>query len=408
MEHELIHLPNGIRMVLHQAATPITHVCMLINAGARDEHEGRYGLAHFIEHLLFKQTEKRTTNQILNRLESVGGDLNAYTTKEYTCIHASFLSPYLERALDLFEDLFFHSIFPEQELEKEKGIILDEMASYRDSPEDSIMDDFEDQLFQGHALGHNILGTAEDLQRLTRPDILAFIQQNYRTPEIVIGVSGNYTRKKVTLIANRTLGEIPADERRQQRESPVKNGSSHTVVKKPINQTHYMMGGVAYDTHHEHKTGLLLLNNMLGGMGMASRLNLIVREKYGIAYTVESGYTPLSDAGIFHIYFGTDEEKADQALRLIRRELRKLRGDKLGVVQLHQAKKKFKGQIALGEENRLNLIIALAKSLMDHDDVQTLAEVFAKIDAVTADQLLAIANEVFDEGNLSALCFVPE
>jgi len=408
MEYELIHLPNGIRIVLHHAASSISHACMLINTGARDEREGQYGLAHFIEHLLFKQTETRNTNQILNRLESVGGDLNAYTTKEYTCIHASFLSPYLERTLDLFEDLIFHSVFPENELDKEKGVILDEMASYLDSPEDSIMDDFEDQLFQGHELGHNILGTADDLKQLTRADVLAFIQQHYHTHELVIGISGQYASKKVAAIASRTLGKIPESKKQQRRISPQRNGSRHAVIKKPINQTHHVMGGLAYDTHHAHKTGLLLLNNLLGGMGMSSKLNLIVREKYGIAYTIESNYTPLSDTGIFHIYFGTDEEKADRAKRLVSRQLKQLRDQRLGVLQLYQAKKKFKGQIALGEENRLNLTIALAKSLLDYDQVQTLAEVFAKIDAVTSDQLLAIANEIFDDNALSSLRFVSE
>lgn len=408
MEYELIHLPNGIRVVLHHADSSVAHACILINAGARDEQQGRYGLAHFIEHLLFKQTERRNTNQILNRLESVGGDLNAYTTKEYTCIHASFLSPYLERALDLFEDLFFHSVFPENEMKKEKGVILDEMASYLDSPEDSIMDDFEDQLFQGHELGHNILGTADDLKRLKRADILEFIQQNYNTHEIVIGISGNYPSKKVAAVANRILGKIPESKKQQHRVSPQKNGTHHAVVKKPINQVHYVLGGMAYDVHHENKTGLLLLNNLLGGMGMSSKLNLVVREKHGIAYTIESNYTPLSDTGIFHIYFGTDEEKTHSAERLVGYQLKKLRNQKLGVMQLYQAKKKFKGQIALGEENRLSLIITLAKSLLDYNQVQTLAEVFAKIDEVTSDQLLAIANEIFDESNLSTLRFVPE
>src|SRR5690606_13582109 len=209
MECKLIHLANGIRIVLHQVESPVSHACMLVNAGARDEREGQYGLAHFIEHLLFKRTDKRNTSQILNRLEVVGGDLNAYTTKEYTCIHASFLSAYLARTLDLFEDLFFHSVFPEDEMEKEKGVILDEMASYLDSPEDAIMDDFEDLVFEGHGLGHNILGTAADLQALSKTDIRRFIEQTYNTHEIVIGISGNYSAKRVRQLAERVLGGIP-------------------------------------------------------------------------------------------------------------------------------------------------------------------------------------------------------
>ncbi len=408
MEYELIHLPNGIRVVLHQTVSPISHACMLINAGARDEQAGRYGLAHFIEHLLFKQTERRNTRQILNRLESVGGDLNAYTTKEYTCIHASFLSPHLARTLDLFEDLFFHSVFPEIELEKEKGVILDEMASYLDSPEDAILDDFEDQLFRGHSLGHNILGTADDLARLTRDDISDFIRGNYHTPEIVIGITGNYSLRRVIPLIERTLGKVPETTERQQRTPPEVPEPSQVQLKKPINQVHYLMGGKAYSVHDPNKVGLMLLNNLLGGMGMTSKLNMVVREKHGIAYTIESGYTPLSDTGIFHIYLGTDAEKTGKALRLVRNELRKLREHKMGDMQVHQAKQKFKGQIALAEENRLSLIISLAKSLMDDGRVQTLEEVFAQIDAVDAAQLLHIANEILDERNLSSLSFVPE
>ncbi|MGV3761266.1 M16 family metallopeptidase [Parapedobacter sp.] len=408
MECELIQLPNGIRIVLHHVASPVSHACILVNAGARDEQPGQYGLAHFIEHLLFKRTEKRNTNQIINRLEAVGGDLNAYTTKEYTCIHASFLSPYLERTLDLFEDLFFHSVFPEDEMEKEKGVILDEMASYLDSPEDAIMDDFEDLVFEGHGLGHNILGTATDLQALTKANINHFIQQAYNTNEIVIGISGNYTVKKVRQLGERILGVLPENNNQKNRSGPPASGTRQSSYRKPINQVHYVMGTKAYSVHDENKVGLLLLNNLLGGMGMSSRLNLVVREKHGIAYTVESNYTPYSDTGLFYIYFGTDDEKAAKARRLILKELKKLRERTLGVMQLYQAKQKFKGQIALAEENRLSLIISMAKNLQDYGHVQTLAALFGQIDAVSADQLLHIANELLDEGRLSTLSFVPD
>jgi len=408
MECKLIHLANGIRIVLHQVESPVSHACMLVNAGARDEREGQYGLAHFIEHLLFKRTDKRNTSQILNRLEVVGGDLNAYTTKEYTCIHASFLSAYLARTLDLFEDLFFHSVFPEDEMEKEKGVILDEMASYLDSPEDAIMDDFEDLVFEGHGLGHNILGTAADLQALSKTDIRRFIEQTYNTHEIVIGITGNYTAKKVRLLAEKILGKLSENSNRKDRREPLATAPRQTACRKPINQVHHVMGTKAYGAHDDNRIGLLLLNNLLGGVGMSSRLNLMVREKHGIAYTVESNYTPYSDTGLFYIYFGTDEEKAAKARSLIAKELRKLRECKLGVMQLYQAKQKFKGQIALAEENRLSLIISLSKSLLDYGRVQTLEELFVQIDAVGASQLLGIANDILDERQLSALSFIPE
>lgn len=196
MEYEIIRLSNGIRIVLYPQQTPITHTCLLINAGSRDEENGKFGVAHFIEHLLFKQTERRNTNQILNRLETVGGDLNAYTTKEYTCIHASVLNPYLDRALDLFEDIIFHSTFPDIEMEKEKSVIVDEMASYLDSPEDAIIDDFEDILFADSGLGHNILGIEDQLIGLQKSDILRFMQGNYNTNDIVIGITGDYKKRR--------------------------------------------------------------------------------------------------------------------------------------------------------------------------------------------------------------------
>ena len=408
MGYDMVRLANGIRVVFHWVPSPITHACMIINAGSRDEPAGQFGLAHFIEHLLFKQTERRNTNQILNRLESVGGDLNAYTTKEYTCIHASFLSSYLSRALDLFEDLFFHSVFPERELDKEKGVILDEMASYQDSPEDAILDDFEDQLFRGHGLGHNILGTAGDLNGLSRQHILDFIQDHYHTDEIVVGISGQYSLRKITALAEKVLGSLPENRASRKRQPPPALPRSRVTLHKRLNQSHQVIGGTAYSIHDDKKTGLLLLNNLLGGMGMSSRLNLSIRERHGIAYTIESHYGPYSDTGLFYIYFGTDDEKVARAQRLVLKELKLLREKKLGVMQLHQAKEKFIGQIALGEENRLNLVISLAKSLLDYDYVQSLEEVFAKIRAVDADQLIEIANEVFDEDNLSSLSFVPE
>ncbi|WP_262245304.1 M16 family metallopeptidase [Parapedobacter soli] len=404
---EVIHLANGIRIVLQQVASPVSHACMLVNAGARDEPAGKYGLAHFIEHLLFKRTDKRSTNQILNRLEVVGGDLNAYTTKEYTCIHASFLTPYLSRTLDLFEDLFFHSVFPEDEMEKEKGVILDEMASYLDSPEDAIMDDFEDLVFEGHGLGHNILGTATDLQTLSKADIRYFIQQNYNTHEIIIGISGNYKLKKVKALAERILGTLPENNQRKLRGKPPTAAPRQVASHKPINQVHYVMGTRAYSIHDNHRVGLLLLNNLLGGMGMSSRLNLVVREKHGIAYTIDSNYTAYSDTGLFYIYFGTDEEKVERARSLAVNELKKLRTRKLGVMQLHQAKQKFKGQIALAEENRLSLIISLSKSLLDYGRVHTLAELFIEINAVGASQLLNISNEVLEEKSFWELSFAP-
>ena len=408
MDYQLYTLANGIRIMYKYAPSAITHCCLLVNAGSRDEQEHQEGLAHFIEHLLFKETERRNTSQILNRLELVGADLNAYTTKEYTCIHASLLNPYLERTIDLFEDIFFHSTFPEDELEKERGVIQDEIASYLDQPEEAIQDDFEDLLFKGHPIGKNILGTTETVGALSRTDMKQFIAANYNTAEMVFAVFGNYPFKKVIKLADKYFGNIAPNYAKKSRVVPSANNGGRHIVHKPISQTHCLIGNQAYSSSHQSKTGLLLLNNLLGGIGMSNRLNLEIREKHGIAYTIESNYTPLTDTGIFSIYFGTDTEKTDKAARLVHKELKKLRDQKLGTLQLHQAKQKFIGQIALAEENRMSLIISMAKSLIDFNCVDTLPQLFEKINNVTAEQLREISNEIFDESKMITLLFEPK
>jgi predicted Zn-dependent peptidase len=408
MDYQVHQLQNGIRVLHKPSPSNISHACIIINAGSRDEDQAKDGLAHFIEHLLFKQTEKRNTNQILNRLELVGADLNAYTTKEYTCVHASFLKPHLERSLDLFEDIIFHSVFPEEEMKKEKEVILDEISSYQDQPDEAINDDFEDLLFEGHTLGRNILGTPESVKSFKKKDIQLFMKSNYRTDEIIIGIFGDYDFKTVIRISEKLYGKIPANLPARVREKISPYTPKHSIFSKPINQAHCVIGNRSYSFHHKHRTAFLLLNNLLGGTGMSSRLNLEIREKYGIAYTIESNYTPMSDTGIFSIYFGTDTEKTGKALKLLEKELKKLRDQQLGPVQLQQAKHKFIGQIALGEENRMGLIISMSKSLLDFNRVDSLEEVFAKINKVTAPQLLEIANEMFDPRQLSSLIFNPK
>lgn len=408
MEYEIIRLSNGIRVVFQYQNLPVTHVCMVINAGSRDEDEGKFGVAHFIEHLLFKRTERRSTNQIINHIESVGGDLNAYTTKEYTCVHASVLRPYLGRALDLFEDIFFHSTFPEVEMDKEKSVIVDEMASYLDSPEESIVDDFEDLVFFGSGLGHNILGLEEQLLSLQKNDIADFMHANYDTNEMVIGITGNYRLNEIEKLLHKTFGATPAHGIVRARNDVKPIVEKHVEIPKPINQVHYMLGSLAYDYRDERKTGLLLLNNMLGGMGMGSILNLSIREKYGIAYTIESNYTIFSDTGLFSIYLGTDEEKVEKAKKLVFKELFKMCDQPLSDIRVKKAKQKFIGQIALTEENRMSMIISAAKNVVDYDRVILLDEVIEKIQLLDSSTLLDIAQDVFDTKKMLSLSFVPE
>lgn len=407
MEYNVHTLPNGIRLLHVPAASAISHACIIVNSGSRDETSDQAGLAHFIEHLIFKKTEKRTTNQILNRLESVGADLNAYTTKEYTCIHASFLNPYLDRTLELFNDIVFHSTFPEDEMEKEKSVILDEIASYLDQPEEAIYDDFEDLIFTGHSLGRNILGTPESVNGFSRKDVQQFIKNNYHTDRIVIAVLGNYSLNKVIKIGSKYYKEIPENLYNPSRIAPLAAPVIEKTQHKPIQQVHAVLGMQSYSLHHPYKTGLLLLNNLLGGNGMSSILNLQIREKYGIAYTIETNYSPLSDTGLFTLYFGTDKEKTDKAWTLIFKEFKKIKDRPLTEVMLQRAKNKFIGQIALGEENRIGLIISMAKSLIDYDKIDDLDTVFRKIQSVSSSDMANIANEMLDERNLSSLTFYP-
>lgn len=407
-DHQIITLKNGIRVLLKPVKSQISHCCLIINAGSRDEEIGEPGMAHFIEHLLFKETKKRNTNQILNRLEIVGGDLNAYTTKEYTCLQASFLKPHLERSLELLQDIAFFSTFPENEMEKEKEVILDEILSYEDQPEEAINDDFEALIFDGHTLGENILGTQKSVKAFKKKNLLAFIGKNYNTHQIIVAVSGSYTISKIEKLAERYFSIIPENTAVKTRIAPQENIAQHKKVDKPINQSHCMLGARAYSIHHQHKPGLMLLNNLLGGTGMSSRLNLEIREKHGIAYTIESSYSPLSDTGLFSIYFGTDTEKVDKALHLIEKEIKKIQEIKLGKIQLSQAKKRFIGQIALGEENRMSILISMAKSLLDYNKIDSLKEIYAKINLVSAEELITIANHVLHKDNLSLLLYNPE
>lgn len=407
MDYQVFTLPNGLRLLFKPSDSAVTHACIVINTGSRDEPENQDGLAHFIEHLLFKKTQRRSTLQILNYIEGIGGDLNAYTTKEYTCIHASFLNPYLNRGFDLFEDLVFHSVFPLSEMEKEKSVIVDEIASYRDQPEEAIQDDFEDIIFKGHSLGRNILGTEQTVASLQQDHVFSFLSSCYNTEEMVIGVSGNYDFKTVSRLFEKYFAKAPHNNPVRHRVPPAYN-AVQMEVEKAITQTHCVMGRPAYSLHHPDKTALMLLNNILGGAGMSSVLNLTIREKYGIAYTIESNYTPLSDTGMFSIYFGTDTEKADRAVQLVNKQLKLMREKRMSEQQLDKAKTKFNGLIALGEDNRLGLIISMAKSLIDYGRVDTLQEVFEKVNRVSPSQLLSVANEIFNAPDISMLTFTPE
>lgn len=406
LEFHIHQLPNGIS-IIHQriSYSDVAHCGLIVNAGSRDENPEQLGIAHFIEHVLFKGTKKRKSFHILNRLETVGGELNAYTTKEETAIYASFMSTYYDRAFELISDIMFNSIFPEKELEKEKEVIIDEINSYRDNPLEQIHDDFEDHIFPGHPLGHPILGTLESVKGFKRRDIHQFIKQNYYTNQMVFSSVGNAPFEDILKLAEKYLAHIPKNIHTNKRKAFSGYTPFFNSEKKDTFQSHCIIGNLGYENKSKKKTGLVLLNNLLGGPGMNSRLNLAIREKYGFTYNLESNYSAYEDTGLFTVYLGTDNNYLDKSIQLVHKELKKLREVKLGTLQLKQAKQQLIGQIAMSQESKSNLMLALGKSLITYGKVDGLQRTYKKIEMVTSESLLEIANEIFEEKNLSTLIF---
>lgn len=405
MPHNIIKLKNGLRLIHKEVDSPISHFGVLVNAGTRDESLEQMGLAHFVEHTIFKGTEKRNAFRVISRMEAVGGDLNASTSKEETYFHTSFLSADYPRAVELLSDIFFHAVFPEKELEKEKTVVLEEINYYKDSPSELIFDDFEDLVFAGHPLGKNILGTKQSVKKMKRQAILDFIARNYTLNNIVLASVGRIPTAKLVRLCERYFGcESVVDCPRAR--TPFTDFKPTTLrVKKKTTQTNVMLGQPAYSIQNDKRVPFLLLNNLLGGQGMNTRLNMSVREKKGLAYSIESNYTSFSDTGLFAIYFGCDNHNTDLCLDLIKKELQKLRDQKLGAMQLYYAKKQFVGQLALSNEGKLNEMLALGHTALFFDEVDTIEESIAEIEAVTAEQILDVANEILLPDQFSTLIF---
>ncbi len=407
MIYQTHRLSNGIRIIHKHTDSPVAHCGLSINAGSRDESFKEQGLAHFIEHVIFKGTSRRRAHHILAHMENVGGELNAFTTKEDTCLHASFMHQYYQRWFDLLSDILFHSTFPEKELIKEKDIVIDEINSYKDAPGEQIFDDFDEVIFNGHALGRNILGTPAKLRSFDREAIFRFISKNYTTEEMVICSVGRIPFSKLVRLAEKFFGEAGQTTRLNSRVPFSEYVPSKKTVKRRNHQSHCMIGSKGYPSTHPHKTTLILLNNMLGGPGLNSRLNMAVREKHGFCYNIESHYQPYSDTGIFSIYFGTDPGYIEKTLSIIRKELARLRNNKLGYLQLKRAKQQLIGQVAISFESNMNEMLSMGKSMLLYNKIDSLEEINQKIEAVTGSQLLEAANEVLDPEDMSMLIFKP-
>ena len=383
-----------------------------INAGTRNEEPGEEGLAHFCEHVTFKGTERRKAWHILNCLESVGGDLNAYTNKEGTVYYSAILKEHIARAVDLLSDIVFHSVYPQTEIDKEVEVICDEIESYNDSPAELIYDEFENILFKGSPLGHNILGTAEQVRAFKTEDALRFTRKLYRPDNAIFFAYGDIDFKKLVRLLQRALADDEsvvklAEEKLPKNYPPVGDGiAGQTIVmQKNTHQAHVMIGTRAYDVNDDRRMPLYLLNNMLGGPGMNAKLNLALREHNGLVYTVESTMVAYGDTGTWSIYFGCDEHDVKRCLRLVRKELDKFMQKPLSDAQLKAAKKQIKGQIGVACDNRENFALDFGKSFLHYGWEKNVDRLYEQVDEITAAQIQAVAQELFDKDRLTTLIF---
>ena len=404
-QHTTATLANGLRIIHMPSPTSVVYCGYAIDAGTRDEQPHELGLAHFVEHMLFKGTTRRRSWHILNRMENVGGDLNAFTNKEETVVYSAFLKKDFTRALELLTDIVFHSTFPQHEIDKERGVVLEEIDCYEDNPAELIFDDFEDILFRGHALGHNILGTPQHIKRFTTAYGRSFIERYYHPNNAVLFVYGNIPFSRIVMWAERFTAHIPSGSANTSRTAPLPYVPRQVEMTRHTHQTHVMMGCVGYPSSDKRRMGLYLLNNMLGGPGMNSRLNLALREHSGLVYNVESNLISYTDTGVFNIYFGTDANEADRCIELTLKELNRLREQPLTALQLSAAKKQLMGQVGVASDNFENTALGMAKTFLHYGKYEGAEALFRRIEALTAKELWDIANELFHRDNLTVLTY---
>ncbi|NOR86392.1 MAG: insulinase family protein [Bacteroidales bacterium] len=406
-DYQIHTFPNGLRLV-HQHVnhdSAVGHLGLIINTGSRDELKKENGLAHFIEHVIFKGTKKRKAFHVLSRLEDVGAELNAYTSKEETVLQAAFLNQHYERSLELIADIVINSTFPQKELDKEKEVVIDEINSYKDSPADQIFDDFDLLLFPKHPLGLDILGTKARIRKFTQKDVFQFIKKHYLASEMVLSSVGNIPFEELISLTEKYFSDLSSDKKRKKRIAPPEYQAVEISKKKRVYQAHCMIGNRAYSIQEDKRAAFSLLNNYLGGPGLNSRLNLGIREKYGFTYNLESNYAALSDTGQFSVYLGTDHQYLEKTIQLVHKELRLLRDVKLGPVQLRKAKQQIVGQIAISEESNANKMLNNGRSLLSFNKISGLDTINKKLNSVTAEMIQEVANEIFDPKKLSMLIY---
>lgn len=408
---------NGLRLIQIASPTNVAYCGISIDAGTRDEETGEEGMAHFCEHMMFKGTEKRKAWHIINRMEAVGGDLNAYTNKEETVVYTAFMREHFERATELIFDIVFHSTYPQHEIDKECEVIVDEIESYNDTPVDLIFDHFEDLIYEGHSLGHDILGTAENVRRFQTADALRFTKRLYRPEKMVFFLFGNVEFEKVKRVVEKKMKEIGCPESLdkpeklehldslEHPESPIKPNPGTFTEERGTHQAHVMIGRAAYGSKDDKRIALYFLNNILGGPGMNSRLNVALREHRGLVYTVESTLTNYTDTSTWAIYFGCDEEDVERCLRIVRQELDKLMKEPLTERQYQAALKQIQGQIGVACDNFENYALDMAKAFLHYNKFEGREDTIEHLKKVTPQRLQEVAQEIFDEKKLTTLIF---
>lgn len=399
-------LPNGVRIVHRTASSPVVYVGVMVGAGTRHEQPGQNGIAHYIEHCVFKGTEHYTARQIINRIEGIGGEINAYTTKEETTFYAATLRQHWRTTLHLIADMVLHPTFPKRETDKELTVIYDEIESYNDSPSELIYDDFENLIFRGHPLAMPVLGTKKTLRHIAKSPAmpLAWMQTHYRPDRMVLFVLGDIPPQQIVRYAERELGVMPAPV------SPFETVPSLDALppenieyRRHTHQTHIILGARAYEIGHRRQLAMYLLNNILGGGSMSSRLNLSLREQRGLVYTIESLYTPLSDTGYWNIYLACEPPHKDECIDLCMKELQRLRDASLTSLQLHRALRQLQGQMAISAENRENNALAMAKQMLYYNHAPMWQETFHQISQISANLLQDVADDMYNDSIISIL-----
>ena len=401
-------LPNGVQIVHRKTYSPVVYVGLMIGAGTRHEQANENGMAHYIEHCVFKGTEHYNARQIINHIEGIGGEINAYTTKEETTFYAATLCNHFRTTLHLLADMVLRPTFNKKETDKELTVILDEIESYNDSPSELIYDDFENMVFEGSSLAMPILGTKKTLRRISKsPDIaLNWMKTHYRPERMVLFVLGNVTTQQVVAAAERELGELSSTTSITSTTSTTSNPSATTrTYRRHTHQTHSMLGARSYPISHQKQLTMYLLNNILGGSSMSSRLYLTLREKYGLVYNIDSQAVPLSDTGYWNIYLACEPQHKEQCLELCHKELKQLRDTRLTAAQLQRALRQLEGQMAISAENQENNALAMAKQMLYHHHAPAWQETFAKVKEITAEQLQDVANEVFAPEKIYTLLY---